>query len=285
MPDCKVLVTGARGYIASQIVPTLKERYDVRLLDVDLPDAEAGSDDVVAADLSNPDLEGYARYFDGMDTVVHLAHGWRRGFMLDDFHQEKVNVEMAYNTYRASYEAGVRRVVVASSNHAADWYEHALIHERKMEVLGPYELPLSDNFYGWAKATYEHMGFLFASGAFGRKLEVVLIRIGAPRELRVSDYVNDPRMYKRDLGAYISQRDMCQLFTKSIETPNIENVHGIPWLVVYGTSDNTRGFWSLTNARQVLGYAPEDDSEVKYDEDICGFLTGGPGAGVGRVGG
>ena len=33
-----------------------------------------------------------------------------------------------------------------------------------MEMLDPYTLPLSDNFYGWAKATYEHMGFLFACG-------------------------------------------------------------------------------------------------------------------------
>jgi hypothetical protein len=54
---------------------------------------------------------------------------------------------------------------------------------------------------------------------------------------------------------------------------------------VYGISNNTRAFWSLSNAREVLGYAPEDDSEVKYADDIRGFLSG-PGAtgGVGRVG-
>lgn len=35
---------------------------------------------------------------------------------------------MAYNVFRTAYDAGVERVVMASSNHAADWYEHALMH-------------------------------------------------------------------------------------------------------------------------------------------------------------
>ena len=154
-----------------------------------------------------------------------------------------------------------------------------------MLFRSPYRLPLSDNFYGWAKATYEHLGFLFACGTFGRKLEVVLVRIGAPREINLDDFTGDPGRYKRDLGAYISPRDLTQLFTRAIETPNIENEHGIPWLIVYGISDNTRSFWSLTSARQVLGYRPEDDSEVKYARQIQSFLTGEEARnGVGRVG-
>jgi hypothetical protein len=111
---------------------------------------------------------------------------------------------------------------------------------------------------------------------------VVMVRIGAPRELQLSDF-NDSGSYKRDLGAYISQRDMAQLFVKSIETPDINNDLGVPWQVVYGISDNTRAFWSLTNARQVLGYAPEDDSEIQFAEDIRKFLIDGD-AGSGRVG-
>ena len=44
----------------------------------------------------------------------------------------------------------------------------------------------------------------------------------------------------------------------------------MPWQVVYGISNNTR-VWSLANARKVLGYEPEDDSEVKFAKDIQGF--------------
>jgi NAD+ dependent glucose-6-phosphate dehydrogenase len=207
---------------------------------------------------------------------------------------------MAYNVLRCAYEAGVPRFAIASSNHAADWYEHHLIHSRKMEVLDPYRLPLSDNFYGWAKASYEHLGFLFANGLGGfgddsgrqrhtsnlatdRKMGVVMVRIGAPRELDLSLYQNDPANYKRDLGAYISPRDLTQLFTKAIETPNIDNEYGIPWQVVYGISNNTRAFWSLANARAVLGYEPEDDSEIKFAGDIQRFLINRETPG-GRVG-
>ena len=197
---------------------------------------------------------------------------------------------MAYNVLRTAYDTGVKRVVVASSNHAADWYEHSLLHSRKLESVDPYDLPLSDNFYGWAKASYEHIGFLFACGfpnfqdesgqenhvapsQSSRKLEVVNVRIGAPREIDVKRFGGDSSGYKRDLGAYVSSRDLTQLFERSVEAHDINNEHGIPWQIVYGISDNTRAFWSLSNARSILGYKPQDDSEVKFAKDIGKFLT------------
>ena len=287
MPERKVLLTGATGYVASQLLPTFREQYNLSLVDVRGNDQEGREvADVAISDLSAPELGAYAHLFKGQDSVVHFAHMRRRGIPLDDFYDEKENVAMAYNVFRSAYDAGVRRVVMASSNHAADWYEHALIHDRKLENLDPYDLPLSDNFYGWAKATYEHIGFLFASGVFGRKLEVVMVRIGAPREIRLQNFPGNPKAYRRDLGAYLSRRDLTQLFTKAVEAPSIENEHGIPWLVVYGISNNTRAFWSLTSARKFLGYSPEDDSEVKYADDIRSFLTGPDGnREPGRVGG
>ena len=301
----KVLMTGAAGYIASQLLPTFRERYDVVLVDVTQKNRQGEEvKDIVVLDLIDPDRSKYTRYFEGVDAVVHLGYKRRSGpNPLEHFFDEKQNVEMAYNVFRTAYDAGVKRVIMASSNHAADWYEHALIHQRAMEVLEPYTLPLSDNFYGWAKATYEHMGFLFACGGMdfrdvsgreqhtggnlgtARKLGVVMVRIGAPRELDITLYKGDPMTYKRDLGAYISPRDLTQLFRKAIDTLHIENEHGIPWQVVYGISNNTRAFWSLANARKVLGYEPEDDSEVKFAKDIQGFLIGdGATGGPGRVG-
>jgi hypothetical protein len=187
---------------------------------------------------------------------------------------------------------------MASSNHAADRYEHALVHARERELVSPADLPLSDNFYGWAKASYELLGFVYASGALGRKLEVVQVRIGAPRDVAGRHYAGALREqhvgpgasglanFKRDLGAWISERDLRQLFRRAIETPDIAGAHGVPWLVVYGISNNTRAFWSLESARRVLGYAPEDDSEVAYADDVRRLLTG-PDAGApgGRLGG
>ena len=65
-----------------------------------------------------------------------------------------------------------------------------------------------------------------------RTLGVVMVRIGAPRKLDITLYKDDPMTYKRDLGAYISPRDLTQLLSKAIDTPHIENEHGIPWQVV-----------------------------------------------------
>jgi hypothetical protein len=301
----KILLTGATGYIANQLLPTFSENYEMVLVDVNETNRNGDRvDGVHIADLIDPDRSKYAHLFEGVDAVVHLGYKRRTADNpLDHFAEENQNVQMAYNVLRSAYDAGVPRVVIASSNHASDWYEHALIHRRQMEVLDPYRLPLSDNFYGWAKATYEHMGFLFACGGMGfggssggedhtgssqsgqRKMGVVMVRIGAPRDIELASYNGDAANYKRDLGAYISPRDITQLFVKASETPNIENEDGVPWLVVYGISNNTRAFWSLTSARKVLGYEPEDDSEVKYADDIRGFLTGdGAVGGVGRVG-
>ena len=168
----RVLVTGASGYIAVQILPTFRERYDLTLVDVkEVNRTGEKVEGVVLADLIDPDRSKYGGLFEGIDTVVHLGRKLRdrTGERIDDFFTEKENVEMAYNVFRTAYDNGVPRVVMASSNHAADWYEHNLIHTRKMENLDPYDLPLSDNFYGWAKATYEHIGFLFACGFRGKK--------------------------------------------------------------------------------------------------------------------
>ena len=109
---------------------------------------------------------------------------------------------------------------------------------------------------------------------------MVLVRIGSPGELDVGRSSVDETGLKRGLGSYLSQRDQIQLFKKAIETEDIENEHGVPWHVVYGISNNTRAYWSLVNARHVLGYCPEDDAESRFAAD----LPIGKEIGPGRVG-
>lgn len=54
----------------------------------------------------------------------------------------------------------------------------------------------------------------------------------------------------------------------------IANEHDIPFQIFYGISDNARKFWSIVNARKVIGYTPEDDAEFRYARDIATFLMG-----------
>ncbi len=58
-----------------------------------------------------------------------------------------------------------------------------------------------------------------------RRLEVVQIRIGAPRDLATTSFAGtmkgDPLTLHRDLGMWVSRRDLVQLVVKSIEAPSI----------------------------------------------------------------
>lgn len=285
MAKKRVVLTGACGYVAQRMIEPLRERYDLVCLDV-VDKTRDGTEvpDVQIADLSDRDRNRYRAHFRGADAILHCAFVQAPGLGADawqdnsepKFWAEYANVGMAYNVYRTAQEEAVKRVVVASSNHAADYYER-LIWADRLELVTP-DMRLSDNFYGWAKAGYELLGFVFASGKVeGKKLEVVQWRIGAPRDGDLeSIQPGDLKIMHRALGAYLSARDQAQQAIRMIETQDIEDENGVPFLVIYGISGNTHRFWSLTNAFQKIGYAPEDDSQVRFADQIAAIVRGGP---------
>ena len=303
MAKRKVLMTGASGYIASLMLPVMRDYFDLTLADISDIDRNGNRiEGIEIADFIDPDRSKYQHLFEGIDAVIHLSfkphtpRGARfESLPIDRFVNEHENIQMANNIYRTAYDAGVRRIAVASSNHAADWYEHSLVHERKYDMVRPTDFPVSDNFYGWAKAAYELLAWPYASGNFGRQLETVFIRIGSPRPVNVDKHLaesegtgpigNGIANFKRNLGAYISERDMTQLFTKAVEAPDIRNEYGVPFVIAYGCSDNTRRFWSLETGRKYLDYQPQDDSEIIYSKDIARVITGeGTSVRGGKVG-
>lgn len=269
----KVVVTGAAGLIAGLLLPAFRERYDLTLLDVRTTDRDGNPvEGVQIADLLNRDRDAYRHHFRGADAVVHcgFVHAADPHDPDQRFWAELSNVEMAYNVYQTAWEEKVRRVVAASSNHAADYYE-PLILDGRWDFVTPDMRALSDNYYGWAKEAYEHLGFVFAVGKVnGRPLENVQIRIGGPRETDVANCrPGDLRCVRRALAVYISQRDMAQLFIKSIEAEDIRDERGVPFQIFYGISNNPHAFWSIVNARKVIGYEPEDNSETRFADLIA----------------
>lgn len=264
----RVLLTGATGYIAGQLLPALRDRYDLRLIDVrdQNRDGERVSD-VAIVDLLTADRAQLEDLFRGVDTVVHT--GYLRPRPDAVYEDERRNVDMMQRVYDIALNTGVRRVVAASTNQAAKWYEQPYYAGLRDRVT-PEDYPRPDSFYGWAKAAYESMGFLYACGSLGRKLEVVQIRIVAPREIDASDFAGKPtEQYIRDITGYISERDLQQLFCKSVDTPDIDDEFGVPFHIFYGVSNNARTFWSIANARKVIDYRPEDDSEARFADDIA----------------
>jgi UDP-glucose 4-epimerase len=275
----RVVVTGAAGYVAQRMLPELRERWDLVLLDV-RPTTRDGKTvpGLMVADLTKPDRNEYRQHFRGADAVIHC--GFVSAPRLDattwqdnsdaKFWAEHTNVALAYNVCRVALEEGVRRVVVCSSNHAADYYER-LVWDGRLDMVTPEMPPRSDNWYGWAKAAYELLGFVFATGKVdGRKLEIVQWRIGGPRDDDIEQVKpGDIKVMHRALGAYLSKRDQVQQAVRMVETEDIRDEHGVPFLIVYGISGNTHRFWSIANARVKLGYAPEDDSQVNFADQIA----------------
>ena len=260
MAKRRVVITGAAGYVGQRMFKELAERWDVVPIDV-IPTTRGG-EKVPGLDRRRSDAAGSRTRIastsaaptrssisatcarPGMDATTWQDNSDAK------FWAEHQNVALAYNVYRVALEEGVRRVVVASSNHAADYYER-LVWDGRVDMVTPEMPPRSDNWYGWAKAAYELLGFVFATGKVdGRKLEVVQWRIGGPRDDDI-DHVKpgDIKVMHRALGAYLSRRDQVQQAIRMVETEDIADEHGVPFLIVYGISGNTHRFWSLASAQ------------------------------------
>ncbi|MBT6276219.1 MAG: NAD(P)-dependent oxidoreductase [Chromatiales bacterium] len=186
------------------------------------------------------DLDAMEALMSGAGGLIALGgesreHDWER--ILD------CNIRGMYHHYEAARRAGVRRVVFASSNHAVGFY-------RRDETIAVDVTPRPDSRYGVSKAFGESMGALYAN-KYG--LQVMCIRIGN---------VADRPVDKRRLAIWVSPRDLAQLVTIGLEHPDIE------FEIVYGMSDNARGWWDNANAAR-LGYAPADRSEDYADEVLA----------------
>ena len=88
-------------------------------------------------------------------------------------------------------------------------------------------------------------------------------------------------VYQASLG--LSQRDQIQLCVKSIEAEDIRDANGVPFQIFYGISGNDHNFWSIGNARKVIGYAPEDNSAVRFADKIARIMRDAQGTGSTRA--
>ena len=236
----RVLITGAGGRIGSALRAGLQGRYRLRLLYHREAPPPAPGEETLAAELE--DLAAVRRAVEGVDAVVHLAGNpsTRASF------QETLgaNIVGTYHVYEACRLGEVPRVVFASTNHVTGMYERA------GSLVLP-ELPVRpDSFYGASKAYGEALGRYYHD-AHG--LAVLCLRIGS--------FLPKPAN-ERALGTWISERDMVQLTWRSIEAP-------VGFGVFYGISGNSRRQWDISNARDLLGYTPEDNGEA-YATEVLG---------------
>ncbi len=235
----KVLITGAAGRIGQVLREGLKARYDLRLLYHNTVLPGAPGEEVCVGSIT--DLDRMVEAVNGVDAVVHMAGNPSGASSFEEVLE--TNIRGTYNIYEAARRTGVNRVVFASTNHVIGYYEQDGVYTTPEMPARP------DSYYGVSKAFGEDLGRYYVD-AFG--LSVICLRIGSfqPAEAVIN------RGGDRILSSWLSHRDTVQLVWRSIEAESVG------FGVYFGISNNTRAYWDLQNAREELGYEPEDDAEA-----------------------
>jgi UDP-glucose 4-epimerase len=278
----RIVVTGAAGLIGAAVMRRLAGKATLLGIDIKPPRRE----DLAQATYVNAsitDLAAMRAAFEGADAVVHLAAipNPREASGQQTFTN---NVEGAWVVCQAAEEAGVRRLVVASSDsvlglsyNPPDW--------------PPQFLPVDEShptrpteFYSLSKRVTEHIAESFAAR---RKLEVLAIRpvhVIFPRGYgEVERRGEDVQNYH--FWAWVAPEDVAQAFDLAVHMDDyrgyevflIAAAQGLntrPTLEMAAarwgtapplrrpdayTADPTASIIDCSRARERLGYRPEVD--------------------------
>jgi uronate dehydrogenase len=224
-----VLLTGAAGTIGT----ALRERlpglgHELRGVD------RSPADGVTVTDVT--DAAALDAVVAGCTAIVHLAGQPTEAPWEQIRH---ANLDGTYQVLEAARRHGVRRVLLASSNHAVGF--------EPLPVDGT-QLPADvaarpDTLYGVSKVFGEALGRYYVD-RYG--LQVACLRIGtfAPRPPD-----------RRSLSTWLSPDDSARLVDACLRSETLS------YRIVWGISANTRRTWSL-EAGYDLGYRPVDDAET-----------------------
>ncbi len=206
----------------------------------------------VQADIG--DLESIRPAFEGQDVVVHLAAHVASEPMEDVV---RGNLAGTWNVYEAAREAGVKRVVFASSGDTIRGVDHdppySQIIAGDYEAVSRWEWPKvtkdlvrPGTIYGASKVWGEVLGRVY-SADYG--LSVLCVRIGA------CPAANRPTT-AREKAAWLSHRDVADVLHRCIEAPA-----DLLYDIFFAVSNNKWNYRDIEHARRVLGYIPQDSAE------------------------
>ena len=247
MAKSRVLVTGMSGLIGRAFRKQVEGRYDLRALN------RSAVEGLPCHRADIADLAAIKPAFAGVETVVHLAAqvgnpAWEAVL--------RHNITGTYNVFEAAREAGVKRVVFASSGAAVSGIESDKPYSDL--VAGRYEglqswpilthlSPLRPSgLYGASKVWGEALGRHYAD-AHG--LSVICVRIG-----RV--HAEDRPLSAREFAVWCSQRDIARFLESCADAPET-----VRFEIFFCTSRNKWGYRDLEHPRAVLGWEPVDAAE------------------------
>ena len=236
----RILITGPGGRVGPHIVPLLREHYALRLLDAQplKTISLTGDDEFVQVDIR--DFGAVRKACEGVTAMIHLAAISDEA----DFHSLllPINLEGVYNAFEAARQAGVQRVIFASTG-------QTVLNYPVGEWVTPDMPPRPYTVYACTKLFGEGLTRLF-SDKYGMSMIVIRLCNFQPYD---SELLRKPGDLQRQ---WCSPRDLAQLLIKSLRSD-------VRFAIFFGLSANTGRYWDISNAKELVGYEPEDDA-AKY---------------------
>jgi len=265
----KILITGATGQIGYMTYKRLREQpetYEGYALDcrrgpsdrvpkswtVDLDETH-----FILGDLA--DFNTIRRAVEGMDVVVHIGadpegDSWES--LLNN------NIIGTYNVFEASRDAGVGRIVAASSIMVSQGHQEqepykAMMERRHADI--PAETPMITpdipaeprGLYAATKVWTESLARTYAHRY---AMSCICVRVGQVERDR-------PRP-PDGADIYVSQRDIVQMFERCVNAAEF-----IRFDIFHGLSNNDLRWADIEDARRKIGYIPQDRAEDNHDYD------------------
>jgi nucleoside-diphosphate-sugar epimerase len=242
----RVLIVGGLGVVGKVLTEGFGDSYD--LIVGDLPAHQK----LPSAEYIQLDVSDYRqltrRIPKGIEAIINVA-GIRNELDIHDHRgiesAAEVYLKGSYNLFLAAVKLGVKRAILASTNHVTDSYEQDG-HSRLGREITTEDYPRPEGIYGAMKLYAESTAY-----AFSRKtsLSVICLRIGTVREKERELLRKDPRASR----TILSHVDLINLFRSAIEST-------VKFGVYYGVSDNPGRPWSIKNAIDELGFHPQVNS-------------------------
>lgn len=192
----KVAILGSEGKIGSILKDNLK---NFKITSFDYPEVDVRDYQELLKSIKNQDAVINLAF----NSSKHLKENARNDVYLPD------NSLMTYNVYRAALEGKVKRVIMASSVHADNFYNY-----EGTKKLRTNRVPTPTTPYGANKVFTESLGRYYA----GKGLEVICIRFGG-----VNRQNKHPKNDFWEGAVWLKHQDLINLINACLKAKNIKN--------------------------------------------------------------
>lgn len=241
----KLVCTGGSGRLGRHVTALLRGSCRLTVLDAVPPDTD---DAYVRADIT--DIGALRHAFAGQDAVIHLAAIPNPRTARPEI-TFRTNVQGTFAVLRAAEEAGVRRVVVASSDSVVGFHYNP-------PAWKPQYLPIDEDhplcpteFYSLSKQVTETICRSYAERG---RLEVVVIRpthiVFPPEYPELASRGSDLMNYH--LWTYVAPEDVARAFQLALALPEVRFAC---FFITAADGLNTRP--TLELVRERYGFLPE----------------------------